>query len=379
MTNIWAVKLPTFIKDELELIKQTGESRNAKKMLDAYFKLSQTYHSITGKIKGIRNKIVSNKEKIVETIEQLKPFIAINSAIKIFNISRATYQNYKTLVLNKCSASYFEWCVKKYPQQLLNHEILKIKQYFENSDYQFWSKASLYFLGLRSKDFGFCIATFYKYAKLLGYKNGRHLQTKLKYTSLVSTNPDQIWCADVTIFKTTDGIKHYILFLMDHYSKKIIGYSVEKSARPATIKRLLENTIQSLPLKPTVSLVTDGGIENVNTLVKQFNSKHNIVHLIAQKDITFSNSAIEALNKIIKHQFLFPLHIENGSQLIKKLPEIVQIYNTIKPQQALKGNTPEETYQGKIIDISQYKSHFKVQKEFRKAHNHSNRCKKCVN
>lgn len=38
-----------FIKEELELIKQTGESRNAKKILETYLKLSQTYHSITGK------------------------------------------------------------------------------------------------------------------------------------------------------------------------------------------------------------------------------------------------------------------------------------------------------------------------------------------
>lgn len=370
-----------FIKEELELIKQTGESRNAKKILEGYFKLSQTYHSITEKIKGLKNTVALNKEKIVEVIEQLKPFVSVKSALSVFNISRATYQNYKTLVLNKCSASYFEWCVKRYPQQLLNQEILKIKRYFENPDYLFWSKASLYYLGLRNKDFGFCIATFYKYAKLLGYKSGRHLHPKPKYTPLVSFRPNQIWCADVTIFKTADGVKHYIHFLIDHYSKMVLGYQVDSKSSPKIIKSLLKDAFEKHPITEAINLITDGGTENVNKIVDDYvlSTGLQIIHTIAQKDIPESNSTIEAFNKVIKNQFLRPKKIENGKQLIKTLEEDVLIYCTIRPQQSLLGNTPFETYSGKPIAFSQYNNHFKKQKELRKTQNHLNRCKKCSN
>jgi len=44
-------EVATFIKEELELIKRTGESRNAKKVMEAYFKLSDTYHEITASVK----------------------------------------------------------------------------------------------------------------------------------------------------------------------------------------------------------------------------------------------------------------------------------------------------------------------------------------
>lgn len=36
--------------------------------------------------------------------------------------------------------------------------------------------------------------------------------------------PNEIWCADVTILKTTDSRKQYVHFLMDHYPKMILGY-----------------------------------------------------------------------------------------------------------------------------------------------------------
>jgi putative transposase len=370
-----------FIKQELELIKKTGESKNAKRVLDTYFKLSKAYHHITGNVKGIKKKIAHNKELIVETVEQLKSIIPVDESVKFFNISRSTYQNYKTLVLNKCNASYFEWCIKRYPQQLLSAEILKIKQYFEDTNYQHWSKSSLYYLGLRNKDFGFCLATFYKYSKLLGFKNGRHLHPKPKYTPLASTKPNQIWCAYVTIHKTNDGVKHYIHFLIDHYSKMVLGYQVDNKSNPKIIKSLLKKEFEKYPNSETIHFVTDGGVENVNNTVQNYvlSTGHQIIHTIAQKDIPESNSVIEAFNKVFKNQLLRPRNPENRKQLDKVLEEVIPIYCTIRPQHSLRGNTPFETHSGKPIAISQYNNHFTAQKALRKIQNNLNRCKKCIN
>ncbi len=224
-----------FIKSEIELIKRTGKSSNAKLVLESYFVLSDAYHDILNSVSGIKKQFANQKEKIVNVIENIKNVIPIQDALKVFNISRATYQNYKNLVINKCENSYFEWCTKKYPNQLLSKEVLKIKQYLENKDYQFWSKSSVYLLALRNKDVSICLTTFYKYSKLLGFIGNRHLQVRIKYGSLKSFRPNEIWSADVTILKTSDGVKHYIHFLMDHYSKKILGYVVEGSSKPLAI------------------------------------------------------------------------------------------------------------------------------------------------
>ncbi len=380
-TKYKGCEVSEFIKKELELIRKTGESKNAKQVLETYFKLSEIYHDITSDIKGIKKKIAVNKELIVEKIEQFKSLVSIDNAIKVFNISRATYQNYKSFVLNKCNSSYFEWCVKRYPQQLLNKEVVRIKNYFEYTKLQHWSKSSLYYLGLRNQDFSFCLATFYKYAKLLGFKNGRHLHTKPQHTPIKSTEPNQIWCADVTIHKTADGAKYYIHFLMDHYSKMILGYDVDNRSNPKIIKSLLKNAFEKYSNHDMITFVTDAGIENVNTTVQNYvlSTGHKIIHQIAQKDVLGSNSAIESFNKVIKNQFLRPRNIENGTQLKKALEEDVLTYCNIRPQHSLRGNTPFETFNGKPMAISQYTLHFTKHKALRKAQNHLNRCKKCLN
>jgi putative transposase len=285
---------------------------------------------------GIKKQIASQKEKLINVIENHKYIIPIDDALRVFNISRATYQHYKTLVLNKCDSSYFEWCVKKYLNQLLTKEVLKIKEYLENKEYQFWSKSSVYLLALRNKDVSVCLTTFYKYAKLLGLNGTPHLQVRTKYSSLKSSHPNEIWCADVTILKTSDGNKHYIHFLMDHFPKKILGYHVDDSSKPTAIRDLLKVAYSKYKNNLPIQFVTDAGIENVNTTVKDFiAATMNIKHLIAQKDIPFSNSKIEAFNKIIKHQFLLPKSIENRKQLLLTLNEAILVYDDLRPQLSL--------------------------------------------
>jgi hypothetical protein len=65
-------EVANFIKEELDLIKRAGESRNAKNIMEAYFKLSDTYHEIIGDVKGIKRQIASQKEKLVNAIEMKK-------------------------------------------------------------------------------------------------------------------------------------------------------------------------------------------------------------------------------------------------------------------------------------------------------------------
>lgn len=214
---------------------------------------------------------------------------------------------------------------------------------------------------------------------MLGYNN-RHLRPKKNYKSLKTSKPNEIWCADVTVFKTLDGVKHYIHFLMDHYSKMILGFRIEKSSSAFAIKILLQEAYKKLAIDDDIIFLTDGGSENKNSTVASFiNSKLvKMKHLIAQKDIQFSNSKIEAFNKIIKHQFLLPKNLNNFKQLNVALNKDVLIYNNNRPQLGLAGNTPSETYINVPLNMKQYTSHFSEHKKNRTLQNQKSTCNNCT-
>ncbi|CAM1371643.1 conserved hypothetical protein [Tenacibaculum litopenaei] len=316
---------------------------------------------------------------IVNTIESVKDSIPISKALKIFNISRSTFKNYKAIVIHKCNASYFKWCVKRFSNQLLPTEVETIKQYMTNEDYKFWSKSSIYLKAIRDEKLQCCLSTFYKYCRLLGFNNRPRKRKADDYDPVKTSRPNELWCADVTIFKTTDTIKHHIHFLIDHFSKYIIGYKICSSSSSIAIKELLDNAYQ-LHKPNKLQFLTDGGSENVNTTVSNFINSPEIPieHIIAQKDVVFSNSMIEALNKEIKHQFLFPKTIDNENQFREILEQSVEVYNNIRPQMNLGGNTPIETFNGMTIDISKYTQNFNEHKALRRQLNKQNICKVCL-
>ncbi len=60
--------------------------------------------------------------------------------------------------------------------------------------------------------------------------------------------------------KTTDNKKHCIHFLIDHYSKMILVYSIENSSSPKAIKNLLQEAHLKHKNKTPITLVTDAGV-----------------------------------------------------------------------------------------------------------------------
>jgi putative transposase len=46
------------------------------------------------------------------------------------------------------------------------------------------------------------MTTFYKYCRLLGFKNRPRKRKSDDYQPLKTSTPNEVWCADVTIFKT---------------------------------------------------------------------------------------------------------------------------------------------------------------------------------
>ena len=181
--------------------------------------------------------------------------------------------------------------------------------------------------------------------------------------------------ADLTIFRPLNNTKVYIYFIADNFSRKILAWkaSLQYSAK-YTFKNLktiykkygLENCM------PEIDFMVDGGSENKSE-VDTFIENSRINKIIAQKDIIFSNSMIEAVNKRIKYDFLFPAEIQNFNQTVKQLEKAVQEYNN-KPYLPLHGLTPNEVFKGKIPDKNMFKNEITTAKLKRIEENRKSKC-----
>jgi len=159
--------------------------------------------------------------------------------------------------------------------------------------------------------------------------------------------PMQIIHADITEFRTSDHTKAYIFFIQDNFSRAILKYTLATNKKAEHLISMLKDILlqRTSSEQQQITMITDDGSENKNLTAHFSNNGVNLLHLIAQKDIIFSNSMIEYLHRTIKYRYLYRQPIENLDQLASALHAAVENYNN-RPAHVLGGLTPLEVLNG---------------------------------
>jgi putative transposase len=338
-----AVKL----EDSQSIIKELFNCKCALVTAKAIIKVKNTIiHINEFKIKEFQK-----MKCIISTINQVKDSISLDYALTLFNISKSTFYSWSFQINHICFESFIGKCIKRFPNQISLNSINKIKSLCEDKIFKGWPIVSIYYYAKRNNILNISIHSWYKYTKLLGISERVSKCLKKRKTGVRASYTHQFWHADVTVFKTLDNVKAYIYLVVDNFSRAILSWDVSihlsASIRLDSIKDAYNKFILNTNnINNDVHLIVDGGSENNNYIVDEYISTVSIKKLIAQKDIIFSNSLVESVNKIIKYRSLFLHNIPDINALKKHLDEFIPVYNDIRPHVSLNGLTPNEVLTG---------------------------------
>jgi transposase InsO family protein len=93
-------------------------------------------------------------------------------------------------------------------------------------------------------------------------------------------------------------------------------------------------------------VVADAGSENVNGAVDDLLAGEESTRVLAQVEITFSNSMIEAFWRSLKHSWLYLHSLDSLTALRRLIAFYVTAHNEVMPHSAFKGQTPDEVFFG---------------------------------
>ena len=91
-------------------------------------------------------------------------------------------------------------------------------------------------------------------------------------------------------------------------------------------------------------VLVDGGIENFNAKVDELLASGVLRRVLAQTDLSFSNSMIEAYWRSMKHQWLFMNTLDSVAAVRRLVTFYVTAHNGQVPHSAFRGQTPDEMY-----------------------------------
>ena len=109
---------------------------------------------------------------------------------------------------------------------------------------------------------------------------------------------------------------------------------------------VLQEAARGLAASAATSVYMDSGVENLNGKVDELVAGSPLERVLAQIDVGFSSSMIEAWFRSVKHQWLYLNHLDSLATVRKLVEFYVAQHNSVMPHAAFRGQTPDEMFRG---------------------------------
>jgi len=320
------------------------------------------------------------KRILLRAIRRSERVMPLSAALRITRLSASRYHGWCRAEAG-CDLDDETSCPRVVPTRLTPSEVETVREMVESVDHR---HMSLRALALHAQRIGKIIAspsTWYRLVKNSGWRRPRNRVCPAKPKSGIRAKaPGELLHLDVTVIRLLDGTRAYLHGVIDNYSRRILSWRLEERlGSGGTCHILREAVVQVKNCPEQTIVVADSGSENVNGAVDGLLDGEELTRVLAQVEITFSNSMIEAFWRSLKHSWLY-LHSLDSLAALRRLIEFyVDQHNGVMPHSAFQGQTPDEIFFATGDDVAQKLANArKAAREKRLNENRAAACGACV-
>jgi len=176
-----------------------------------------------------------------------------------------------------------------------------------------------------------------------------------QYSNLIKgielTGVNQVWQSDITYF-LIEGKFYYLVFIIDVYSRRIIGY---KASNTLETKANIEALQMAFDLRgqdayPGLIHHSDKGSQYASNAYTSLLTSNQCS--ISMCNFAFENAYAERVNGIIKNEYLKAWHFSNLTDLQAGLKRAVYAYNYGRPHDSLENKFAPVSFENYVLSLS---------------------------
>ncbi len=342
------VSLAHFGDDERELVARIEKVEGRARILAAVVRLLLALLRVSGfRLANQRLPEGTAKEIVLRAIKGAEPALPIALVLRIAGLSPSRYHAWRRAG-EVCELDDGSSCPRTSPGMLTAAEIASVREMVLAPEHRHMPLRTLSLYAQRAGKVFASATTWARLVRERGWRRPRLRVHPAKPTVGVrATRPNEIWHVDATILKLLDGTKAYLHAVIDNFSRKILAWTVRERLDPAATCDVLLAAARNLgPSGAQPTVLADSGVENVNAAVDATLLAARLRRVLAQVEVTFSNSIIEAWWRSLKHQWLFLNSLDSITRLRELVAFFVEAHNARMPHSAFLGHTPDEMYFG---------------------------------
>jgi transposase InsO family protein len=285
-----------------------------------------------------------NKMQLLRAVDRARAYIPLRALLQFLHVSPSRFHAWRR---DACALDDQSSCPHTSPHRLTPLEVRVIKEMVTSPDYRHVPTGRLAVLAQRLGRVWASPSTWYRLVRRFGWRRPRlRVHPAKPKIGLRTTRPDETWHIDTSVIRLLDGTRAYLHAVIDNFSRRILAWRVADTFAPANSVAVLLEASRSATSSDAPIVLTDGGVENVNSEVDELIASGVLHRLLAFTELKFSNSMIEAWWRSLKHQWLYLHPLDSVATVRKLVTFYVREHNTMLPHSAFRGQTPDEMYFG---------------------------------
>lgn len=140
-----------------------------------------------------------------------------------------------------------------------------------------------------------------------------------------ASNPDKKYVGDITYIPTNEGWL-YLATVIDLYSRKIVGWSMDDNMKTSLVNDALNMAIKTR--KPPKGLIwhTDRGSQYASYSHKDLLEEHSIIQSMSRKGNCWDNAVAESFFHTLKTELVYHEIYETKAQANQSIFEYIEVF-----------------------------------------------------
>ena len=139
--------------------------------------------------------------------------------------------------------------------------------------------------------------------------------------------PGMAWVTDITYIRTSQGWL-YLATVMDLYSRRILGWAMDKRMTKELVITALKRAIDRQPPQKGLIHHSDRGTQYCSKAYRSLLEHHGIISSMSRKGNCYDNACIESFHSVIKKEWIFHEKYRTRAQAQASILEyILHFYN----------------------------------------------------